>query len=56
MFEGRINFGIMLCPQYFYNKSYAKSCCWWVKKNKISIKPKLELITTYHIRFVKILL
>ena len=22
----------MLRPQYFYNKSYAKSCYWWVKK------------------------
>ena len=28
MFGGRINFEVMLCPQYFYNKSYAKSCYW----------------------------
>ena len=26
MFGGRINFGVMLRPQYFYNKSYAKNC------------------------------
>ena len=29
---GGINFGVMLCPQYFYNKFYAKSYYWWVKK------------------------
>ena len=32
MFEGRINFRVMLRPQYFYNKSYAKGYYWWVKK------------------------
>ena len=32
MLGDRINFGIMLCPQCFYNKSYAKNCYWWVKK------------------------
>ena len=32
MFGGRINFGVMLYPQYFYNKSYAKSHYWWIKK------------------------
>ena len=33
MFGGRINFGVMLCPQYFYNKSYAKNYYYWqVKK------------------------
>jgi len=51
MFGGRINFEIMLHPQYFYNKSYAKNCYWWVKNN-ISIEPKLKSVTTYHIGFV----
>ena len=32
MFGGRINFGVTLRPQHFYNKSYAKNCYWWVKK------------------------
>ena len=32
MFGGRINFGVMLHPQHFYNKSYAKICYWWVIK------------------------
>ena len=26
MFGGSINFGVMLRPQHFYNKSYVKSC------------------------------
>ena len=25
MFGGRINFGVMLYPQHFHNKSYAKA-------------------------------
>ena len=52
MFGGRINFGVMLLSQHFYNKSYAKSYYWWVKKNNISIWPKLELVTIYCIRFI----
>ena len=32
MFEDKINFGVMLGLQHFYNKSYAKSCYLWVKK------------------------
>ena len=32
MFGGRIDFGVMICSQYFYDKSYAKNCYWWVKK------------------------
>ena len=32
MFGGRINFGVMLYSQYFYNKFYAKNYYWWVKK------------------------
>ena len=32
MFGGRINFGVMLRPQRFYNKSYAKNYYWWIKK------------------------
>ena len=36
--------------QQFHNKSYATSCYWWVKH--VNIKPKLELETTYHIRFI----
>ena len=32
MFGGGINFGVMQCPQLFYNKSYAKSCYWSVEK------------------------
>ena len=55
MFERRINFGVMLCPQYFYNKSYAKKLL-LVDKNNISIEPKLESVTVYHIRLVVILL
>ena len=51
MFRGRIDFGVMLCPQYFYNKSYTKNCYWWIKKY-ISIESKLESITTYHFGFV----
>ena len=51
MFGDIINFGVMPYPQHFYNKSYAKSCYQWVKIN-ISIWPKLESITAYHIRFV----
>jgi len=31
VFGGKINFGVMLCPQNFYNKSYAKSYYWWLK-------------------------
>ena len=31
MFGGIINFGVMLRPQYFYNKFYAKNYYWWVK-------------------------
>ena len=52
MFGGRINFRVMLRSQHFYNKSYAKSYYWWVKKNNISIWPKLELVTIYCIRFI----
>ena len=26
MFGGKIDFGVMLCSQHFYDKSYAKSC------------------------------
>ena len=32
MLGGRINFGVMLRPQYFYNKSYAKNYYWWITK------------------------
>ena len=32
MFEDRINFGVILRPQHFYNKFYTKNCYWWVKK------------------------
>ena len=32
MFGGKINFGVMLRLQHFYNKSYVKNCYWWVKK------------------------
>ena len=32
MFGGIINFEVMPCLQHFYNKSYAKSCYWYVKK------------------------
>ena len=42
MFGDKINFGVMLCSKYFYNKSYAKNSYWWVKNN-INIEPKLEL-------------
>ena len=52
MFGGRINFRVMLRSQHFYNKSYAKSYYWWVKKKNISIWPKLELVTIYCIRFI----
>ena len=48
---GRINFGIMLRLQKFYNKFCAKSYYWWVKNN-INIGPKLESVTTYNIGFV----
>jgi len=27
-----INFEVILRPQHFYNKFYAKNCYWWVKK------------------------
>ena len=39
MFGGRINFGVKLRPQYFYNKFYAKSYYWWVKKIKLVFGP-----------------
>ena len=32
MFGDRINFGVMLRLQHFYNISCAKGCYWWVKK------------------------
>ena len=32
MFQGRINFGVILRLQHFYNKSYEKNCYWGVKK------------------------
>ena len=41
---------IIKLPQQFHNKSYAINCYWRVKH--VNIKPKLELITTYHIRFI----
>ena len=39
MFEGRINFGVMLYPQHFYNKSYAKSCYQQAKKIMLVFDP-----------------
>ena len=36
MFGGKINFGVILCLQHFYNKFYAKNCYQLVKeKNSI---------------------
>ena len=32
MFGSKNNCGVMLRPQFFYNKSYAKNCYWWVEK------------------------
>ena len=52
MFGGKINFEIMLHPQHFYNKSYTKSCYWWLKKNNISIWLKLESVTVCYVQFV----
>ena len=49
------NMRIIKWTQLFNNKSYVTSCYWWVKH--VNIELKLELVTTYHIRFiVKILL
>ena len=42
--------GIIKWPQQFHNKSYATSCYWWVKH--VNIKPKLEVVTAYYIRFI----
>ena len=50
MFGDIINFGVILCPQHFYNKSYAKIYYWWVK-NIISILG-LNSVTAYYVRFV----
>ena len=48
---GRINFGVMLRSQHFYNKSYAKNLLAG-KKNNIGIWVKFELVTAYYIEFV----
>ena len=44
------NMRIIKWPQLFNNKSYVTSCYWWVKH--VNIELKLELVTTYHIRFI----
>ena len=41
---------IIKWPQQFHNKSYATSCYWWVKH--VNIKPKLEVVTAYYIKFI----
>ena len=48
---GKINVGVMLRLQNFYNKFYAKRWYYWLEKN-ISIGPKLEVVTAYHIEFI----
>ena len=46
MFGSRINFGVMLCLQHFYNKFYVKKPLLVDKKIiNISIGPKLELVS-----------
>ena len=49
---GKINVGVMLRPQNFYNKFYAKMWYYWGGGGNISIGPKLELVTAYHIGFI----
>ena len=44
------NMRIIKWPQLFNNKSYVTGCYWWVKH--VNIELKLELVTTYHIRFI----
>ena len=52
MFGTKIIFGIKLYPQHFHKKSYATNFYWWVKSDGSNIGPKLESVTTYHIRFI----
>ena len=52
MFGTKIIFGIKLYPQHFHKKSYATNFYWWVKSDGSNIGPKLESVTTYHIRFL----
>ena len=52
MFGTKIIFGIKLYPQHFHKKSYATNFYWWVKSDGSNIGLKLELVTTYHIRFI----
>ena len=35
---GKINFGVMLCSQLFYNKSYAKNCIYTLVKKILYAK------------------
>ena len=51
MFGTSIIFGITLYPQHFHKKSYAKNFYWWIKSDG-NIGLKLELVTTYYIRFI----
>ena len=52
MFGTKIIFGIKLYLQHFHKKSYATNFYWRVKSDGSNIGPKLEAVTTYHIRFI----
>ena len=52
MLGTKIIFGIKLYLQHFHKKSYATNFYWLVKSDGSNIGPKLESVTTYHIRFI----